>query len=73
MNIELDFNIPRKDLSIDCRSHDLMLHHCHWQVQEPWRHGMARRHQYIIVLMEFAIVWTVYSTQYILVTATVNM
>ena len=64
MNIELDFNIPRKDLSIDCRSHDLMLHH--WQVQGPWRHSMARRHQYIIVLMEFAMEWTVYSTKYII-------
>ena len=53
MNIELDLNIPRKVSSIDCRSHDLMLH-----VQGPWRHGMARPHENIIVLMEFAMVWT---------------
>ena len=63
MNIELDFNIPRKDLSIDCRSHDLMLHH--WQVQGPWRHSMDC-HKYIIVLMEFAMEWTVYRTKYII-------
>ena len=56
MNIELDLNIPRKVSSIDCRSHDLMRHH--WQVQGPWRHGMARPHENIIVLMEFAMVWT---------------